>query len=252
MGWKQDMQTKVTNLDEKLRSLDSTIKSLDDKLKAEEKARVEEKAKAEAAAKAAEATKAEENPFEKLKVDDLVAERIKLEREEKLKVAEVDRLSADRKDLFNKGFYGSEAEKKTLARRIQEVDKKIRLDNIYLKNIGDNTRVIDNLIFLHDNKETVTKAGLVATLLQLPKSKLDEFQTKVDVEDQKLGANREALLNTMEAEYSLLMEPAPERATAKLMDIWATTAVARADETYEKWEKEKGGKKELKTIKTEP
>jgi hypothetical protein len=73
------------------------------------------------------------NPFEKLKKDDLTAERIRLERSEKLRIAEVERLSAQKKSLFNKGFQVSEGEKRALARQIQQLDRKIKLDNIDLK-----------------------------------------------------------------------------------------------------------------------
>lgn len=51
------------------------------------------------------------NPFKELKKDDLTAERIRLEREEKLKIGEVERLSKQKKELFNRGFEASEGER---------------------------------------------------------------------------------------------------------------------------------------------
>ena len=50
------------------------------------------------------------NPFEKLKKDDITAERIRLEREEKLKISEVERLSQQKKELFDKGFDATDGE----------------------------------------------------------------------------------------------------------------------------------------------
>ena len=98
------------------------------------------------------------NPFEKLKRDEITTEKIKLERDEKLKVGEVERLSAEKKDLFDKGFQASEGEKRALARKIQQLDQKIKLDNITLKKISDDIRVVDNLAFIHDNKKMLEKS----------------------------------------------------------------------------------------------
>jgi hypothetical protein len=97
------------------------------------------------------------NPFEKLKKDEIVAERIRLERDEKLKIGEVERLSSEKKDLFDKGFQASDGEKRVLARKIQQVDQKVKLDNIQLKKISDDIRVVDNLLFIQENKKDAGK-----------------------------------------------------------------------------------------------
>jgi hypothetical protein len=182
------------------------------------------------------------NPFEKLKKDDLTAERIRLERSEKLRIAEVERLSAQKKSLFNKGFQVSEGEKRALARQIQQLDRKIKLDNIDLKKTSDQIRVVDNLIFIHENKEMLERKGVMSSLLKIPKSKLDEFLSQVNVKDQITTGNVEGILRTMEAEYGLLVEVEDDEETRKLMDIWATSEIAESDEVYKKWDKEKAAR----------
>lgn len=179
------------------------------------------------------------NPFEKLKKDDLTAERIRLERSERLKIAEVEKLAARKKDFFNKGFQVGEAEKRTLARQIQQLDQKVKLDNIHLKKISDQIRVVDNLIFIHENKSMLDRAGLMTKLLKMPKGKLDEFLAQVNVKDQITSGNIGAILGTMEAEYGLLGEVEDDKETRKLMDIWSTSDIAEADEVYKEWDKEK-------------
>ena len=53
----------------------------------------------------------------------------------------------------------------------------------------------------------------------------------------------------METEYGLLSEPAEDTETAKLMDVWATSDIAQADEVYERWDKEKAAKEtELESL----
>ncbi len=187
------------------------------------------------------------NPFEKLKKDDLTAERIRLEREEKLKIGEVQRLSNEKKELFDKGFKATEAERRAIARQIQQLDQKIKLDNIQLKKTSDQIRVVDNLIFIHDNKKMLEKSGLMSKIMKIPKSKLDDFLAGVNIKDQVVQGKVDSLLRTMEAEYGLLSEPVDDKDTKKLMDIWATSDISQADEVFKKWDKERAAREELET-----
>ena len=182
------------------------------------------------------------NPFEKLKKDDLTGERIRLERDEKLKIGEVTKLSNQKKELFNKGFQASEAERRAMARQIQQLDQKIKLDNIQLKRTSDQIRVVDNLIFIHDNKQMLERQGLMSNLLKMPKSKLDDFLARVNVKDQISTGKLDALLTTMQAEYGLLAEVEDDKETSALMDVWSTGDIAQADEVYQQWDKEKAAK----------
>lgn len=182
------------------------------------------------------------NPFEKLKKDDLTGERIRLERDEKLKIAEVGKLSARKKELFNKGFQASEAERRAMARQIQQLDQKIKLDNIQLKRTSDQLRVVDNLIFIHDNKQALEKQGLIKKLLKMPYSKLDEFLGKVNVKDQIASGKLGEILGTMQREYGLLDDVEDDKETATLMDIWSTSDVSQADEVFQSWDKEQAAK----------
>jgi hypothetical protein len=102
--------------------------------------------------------------------------------------------------------------------------------------------VVDNLIFIHENKEMLERKGVMSSLLKIPKSKLDEFLSQVNVKDQITTGNVEGILRTMEAEYGLLVEVEDDEETRKLMDIWATSEIAESDEVYKKWDKEKAAR----------
>jgi len=182
------------------------------------------------------------NPFEKLKKDDMTAERIRLERDEKLKIGEVERLSAEKKDLFNKGFQVGDGEKRALARKIQQLDQRLKLDNVHLKKISDDIRVVDNLLFIHENKSMLEKAGLINKVIKMPKSKLDMFLAQVNLKDSMRSGNIDALLNTMQDEYGLTDEKADDKETSKLMDIWSTNDTAQSEAAFDKWDKEKAAK----------
>lgn len=184
------------------------------------------------------------NPFEKLKKDDLTAEKIRLEREERLKIGEIQRLSVEKKDLFNKGFGVSEGERRALAAKIQVLDQRIKLGNLHLKKIIDQVRVVDNLMFIHDNKKMMEKAGLMSKVLKMPKSKLDEFLAKVNIKDQIATGNIGAILQTMESEYGLMEPAVDDKETKQLMDLWSTSDAAQAEDVFEKWDKDKASKEE--------
>lgn len=180
------------------------------------------------------------NPFEKLKKDELTAKRIQQERDEKLKIAEVERLSKQKRELFDKGFNASEGARRSLARQIQQLDQKIKLDNIQLKKISDQIRVVDNLIFIHDNKKMLESDGLMPRLAKMSKGGLDEFLGKVNLKDQMMTGNLQQILMTMEAEYGLAGNVEEDKDTKKLMDIWSTSDIKEVDEVYKKWDMEKG------------
>lgn len=179
------------------------------------------------------------NPFEKLKKDDLETERIKQEREEKLRIAEVEKLSLKKKDIFNKGFNATDAERRALARQMEQLDQNIKLKNIQLKKISDQIRVVDNLIFIHDNKQMFEKGGLMPKLAKMDKSKLDEFLARVNLAEQKMSGNLDSFLSTMQAEYGLAGEMEEDKATKDLMDIWSTSDISESDDVFQKWDKEK-------------
>lgn len=179
------------------------------------------------------------NPFEKLKKDDLETERIKQEREEKLRIAEVEKLSLKKKNLFDKGFTATDAERRALARQMEQHDQNIKLKNIQLKKISDQIRVVDNLLFIHDNKQMFEKGGLMKDLADMDKSKLDEFLARANLAEQKMSGNLEGFLSTMQAEYGLAGEIEDDKATKDLMDIWSTSDISESDDVFQKWDKEK-------------
>jgi len=189
------------------------------------------------------------NPFEKLKKDELTAERIRLERDEKLKIGEVERLSSQKKNFFDKGFKVSESERRTIARQMQQLDQKLKLENINLKHISDEIRVVDNLVFIQENKAMLERKGLMSKLIKMPKSKLDEFLARVNVKDQIKSGNIDAILRTMEAEYGLLGDIEDDKETKELMNIWSTGDVNKADVAFEEYEKKKSAK-EAKDLET--
>ncbi|MFA4957491.1 MAG: hypothetical protein WC556_11035 [Candidatus Methanoperedens sp.] len=185
------------------------------------------------------------NPFEKLKKDELSAERIQQERQEKLKLAEVERLSSQKKELFDKGFNASEGERRAIARQVLQLDQKIKLDNIHLKKISDNIRLVDNMIFINDNKKMLESQGLIPKLAKMPKTKLDEFLTKVNLKDQMMSGNIQEILNTTGSDIGIIGDVKDDKETIELMDIWSKSDVTEADDVFKKWDKKKAANEKM-------
>lgn len=190
------------------------------------------------------------NPFEKLKKDDLIAERIRLEREEKLRIAAIDKASAQHKALFNKGFEESEAKRRTIIRQMQDLEHKMKLDDIHLKKISDQIRVVNNLIFIQERNEMLAGTGLMNNLLKMPKSKLDKFLARVNLKEVIAEDNLEGILDTIKTEYGLLSETQDDEETRKRLDIWATSDAAEAEEVYKKLVKEQVAREREEELET--
>jgi len=188
------------------------------------------------------------NPFEKLNKEEINEEKIRLEREEKLKQQEVDKLSRQKKELFDKGFNVTKTEQRSLARKIKQLDRKIKMHTDHLDKLSKNIMVCDNLQFIQENQEMLNKFGLISKINSLPKSKLDEWLASVNVSDQVSRGNVEKMLSTMDAEYGLMGEPEEDSETKELMDIWSSSDVD-AEEAFEQWEKKKSEEDEdLETV----
>ncbi len=180
------------------------------------------------------------NSLMNLNGNELNSERNRLEREEKLKKASIEQLNKQKKELFNKGFNVRRREQRSLARQIQRLDRKIRLDNIQFKKISDQIRVVDNLIFIHNNKKMLESDGLMSRLAKMPKSELEESLGKINLEDQMMTDTIQNFLRNVDYEYGLYEEVLDESETNKLMDIWSSPDVAESDEVFKKWEMENG------------
>lgn len=130
------------------------------------------------------------HPLEKLRKEDLVVERTHQEKEEKQKIAEINRLDEDKKKL--------EKDNGNIS-NIKKLDQKILKLNGHLEKIRSHIRIIDNLIFIQDNKKLLENEKVMSKLTNLTKSRLDEFLGKFDLKDKKA---REMLM-AMEPENGL-------------------------------------------------
>lgn len=86
------------------------------------------------------------NLYEKIKKDALTVKLIRLEREEKLKIAEVEKLSQQIKLLNENSNNITECEHWILERKIRQLDNKIKMDNMHLEMINHQIWAVNNLV----------------------------------------------------------------------------------------------------------
>jgi len=167
------------------------------------------------------------NPLKlKLTRDELTAERIRLKAEEKRTISEVERLSAEKKDLFNSGFQSNDREKPTLVLQIQQLYRKVKLENIYLKKISDQINVVDNLIYLIDN------------------NMFDKFKdfTSIHVYPKPHPPTSVEQLKSIVDNFN---ETPIDNETDELLNIWSTYNASQSEEAFDKWDRGKIAKDEV-------
>lgn len=138
--------------------------------------------------------------LEMLKKEQLIDDRSIQEKEEKLKLSEIERLSDDRKKLVEKCSSAREGEKRIIDSQIQKLDQKIKSNSVHLEKIREHIKIINNLIFIIDNKKILESKGVAHRLGKLPKSRLDELLVKVNL-DQISDNELKQMLATMEVDY---------------------------------------------------
>ncbi|MCL0095045.1 hypothetical protein M1O52_00625 [Dehalococcoidia bacterium] len=180
------------------------------------------------------------NPFEKLKKDDLIAERIRLEREEKLRIAKVDKASQQFRALIKQGSgESSEAKRRSTARQMLRLEREMALDDKYLKNINDQLRVVDNLVFTQESQELLAHKGIMTKLTKLPASKLEKFLAQVNLQNEIAKGNVDNLLEMLDGELGLLAKPKEDEEIKRYMDVLETANEAEAEQIAERLLKER-------------
>jgi len=182
--------------------------------------------------------KEETNPLKAIDPEELNREAIRLEREEKLKTAEVEKLAKKKKALFEQGFNATKAEQRSLARNIKTTDREIKLTEMHLQTISNQILSVKNLQYIHEQGKVLESIGLMEKISKMSKEDLQKFLSEVNIE-QKVQEQGIGTINTViENEFGLKGEVATDDETKVLIDLWNSEPEEEADEIYSQWEKE--------------
>lgn len=183
------------------------------------------------------------SPLEQINADELFTEKIRLEREGKLKTAEVEKLAEKKKELFQKGFNATKAEQRSLARKIKETDRDVKLKEKHLQTMNKQILAVNNMQFIHEQKKLLESSGVMSKLTNLPPTELNKFLSKINLQT-KISENGIDIINDMfTAEFDLDGEMEDDSETQNLMNVWDSATEEEVDEVYSEWESklESGG-----------
>jgi len=182
--------------------------------------------------------KKEKNPFKAIDTEELFRESVRLEREEKLKTAEVEKLAQTKKALFKKGFGATEAEQRSIARNIKTTDREIKLKELNLRTISNQILTIKNVQYIHEQKKLLESVGLMGKISKMSSKDLNKFLGEINLE-QKIQERGIEVINTMfDEEFGLQGEVAIDDEEMVLIDLWNAGPKDEIDEIYSQWEKE--------------
>lgn len=180
--------------------------------------------------------KNKKNPITDANPADLRKEQIKLEREEKIKSAEVDKLAQQKKSVFEKGFNASKPEQRTLARKMKEIDRSIKLTDKHLRTISNQILVVNNIMFVIEQKNILEASGVLGDILNMPMGQLNTFLSEVNIEQSMQDETLTGIIGTFDTEHGLMGEMEEDSETQGLIDVWNSGTEEEADEILVQWE----------------
>ena len=176
------------------------------------------------------------NPFDKLKLDELSEEKIKLERRERLVIGDIRELSGKQKLLLKSGYGKAVSEQRVLARQIDQADKQVKLKNIQLKRLSEEIKVVDNFVFVQENREFLEDSGFMKVITKIPKNKLSEYLGQVNLKESLERDKVTGVLHTMESEFGLAGDVEDDVVTSELLDMWNAEEPSTEDDAFEQWQ----------------
>jgi hypothetical protein len=176
------------------------------------------------------------NPFDRLKLDQLGVEKIKLDRRERLVIGDIRTLSGKQKLLIKSGFGKDISEQRVLARQIDQADKQVKLKNIQLKRLSEEIKVVDNFIFVQENREFLEDSGFMKVITKIPKNKLSEYLGQINLKERLERDKVTGVLHTMESEFGLVGDVEDDTATSELLDMWNSEEPLSETDVFEQWQ----------------
>ena len=176
------------------------------------------------------------NPFDRLKLDQLGVEKIKLDRRERLVIGDIRTLSGKQKLLIKSGFGKDISEQRVLARQIDQADKQVKLKNIQLKRLSEEIKVVDNFIFVQENREFLEDSGFMKVITKIPKNKLSEYLGQINLKESLERDKVTGVLHTMESEFGLVGDVEDDTATSELLEMWNSEEPSSETDVFEQWQ----------------
>lgn len=182
--------------------------------------------------------------LENLTVDDLYEEKADLERQEKLILGDIHILSENKRQLFEKGYAASEAERRSLAGKLKIMGHRLKMKNAIAERTNNRFQAIDQLIFIKE-MDPVGGSGLLNVISKVPQSRVMDFLSRFSVKDAVENGKIDTFRRNMENEFGLIGTPETDTATAQLLDVWNKGDQAQMEEEFQLWERQHADEEEV-------
>ena len=166
--------------------------------------------------------------IDRITIDELKHEKIRLEQMERRVSKEIDSLEARKQELFLKGKDESSTRQRlALARKIKELDGTVKAKDRQLQFFHKHIRIVDGLLQIKENMALLQELKVGSVVSQMSLEELTAYVEKASIEGQFEMEKFTTLLGSLEAAMEATEEPAADE---DVVAIVAAMEQARAAE----------------------
>lgn len=155
-----------------------------------------------------------------LPLDDLRREKIRLDQEEAKIIRDVDKVEAQKKDLFQKGVNeSSQRQQMIVARKIKELDAQAKNMDRQLEFISRQLRIVNGFMQLKENQRYLRESGLIGVLGKIDLEELQEYVDKASIDGGFQMDKFAAILGTMEEGQQVLGQPQADEDVMEIVKL---------------------------------
>lgn len=155
--------------------------------------------------------------IEKVKVEELEKEQLKLEHQIEMLGKEIEKLEARKKELFQQGIGKSDVEKMLLAEKIRDMDTEVKMKLKEYNRLMKQRRALSNLIRLKKWENRLREKGIWEKIRNVEPEKLMQMLTEVQFDERQFDANIEKINEILGREAATLEV---ESETREILELW--------------------------------
>jgi len=155
--------------------------------------------------------------IEKVKVEDLEKEKLKVDNHILLISKEIEKLEKEKKELFRQGIGKSDIEKLLLAEKIKELDAEVKMKIREYRRLMKQRRALSNLIRLKKWEKQLKEKGIWEKIKSIEPDKLMQMLTEVEFKEAQFEKNLDKINEILGAEYAKIEV---DEATREIMQMW--------------------------------
>jgi len=158
--------------------------------------------------------------IEQIDAEELRRERIKLEQNENRMMREIEQVEQQKEEFFRKGVEGgAQRQKLQIARKIKELDARVKSKDKQLALISRNLRVLSGLAQIKDNQKLLTDLGVSGLLNNMDLDQIQEYVERATVEGQFQMERFAGLLDVLDSGDDLDALNAEDADTQAILEV---------------------------------